>query len=95
MLFTNPLEIVKIRLQTQGEAVRLGTAASSKGTMQIISELGFFGLYKVLNHTFVAISPSDVTCNRAQELACCATFPSRPSTSPPTPLPRYLHNPKP
>ena len=46
VLFTNPLEIVKIRLQTQGEALRLGTAAAPKGTMQIISELGFFGLYK-------------------------------------------------
>jgi len=45
VLFTNPLEIVKIRLQTQGEASRLHGIAP-KGTLTIIKELGFFGLYK-------------------------------------------------
>jgi len=38
VLFTNPLEIVKIRLQVQ--------ETKSVGAMTIIRELGFFGLYK-------------------------------------------------
>jgi len=42
VLFTNPLEIVKIRLQTQGEP---GSVAK-RGAISIIRELGFFGLYK-------------------------------------------------
>lgn len=43
VLFTNPLEIVKIRLQVQGEGVK---GAKGLGAMTIIRELGFFGLYK-------------------------------------------------
>ncbi len=45
VLFTNPLEIVKIRLQTQGEALRLH-GVPPKSAMTIVRELGFFGLYK-------------------------------------------------
>ena len=46
VMFTNPLEIVKIRLQVAGEVVsgkriRAGT---------VIKDLGFFGLYKVCFH---------------------------------------------
>ena len=44
-MFTNPLEIVKIRLQTIGEQVRL-EGATPKGAVTIVKELGFFGLYK-------------------------------------------------
>jgi len=43
VLFTNPLEIVKIRLQVQGEG---GKGIKGAGAMQIVRELGFAGLYK-------------------------------------------------
>ena len=43
MLFTNPLEIVKIRLQVAGEI----TEGTRTGAVGIIKELGFTGLYKV------------------------------------------------
>lgn len=42
-MFTNPLEIVKIRLQVAGEIV--GKARVS--AISVIKDLGFFGLYKV------------------------------------------------
>lgn len=43
VVFTNPLEIVKIRLQVAGELG--GTAKVS--AISVIRDLGFFGLYKV------------------------------------------------
>ena len=48
VIFTNPLEIVKIRLQVQGEALKRGliTAAETQTAMNIVRELGFSGLYK-------------------------------------------------
>jgi solute carrier family 25 (mitochondrial aspartate/glutamate transporter), member 12/13 len=46
VIFTNPLEIVKIRLQTQGEAVLLSGKATAQGAASIIRSLGFRGLYK-------------------------------------------------
>ncbi|KAJ3227128.1 mitochondrial aspartate-glutamate transporter agc1 [Clydaea vesicula] len=45
VVFTNPLEIVKIRLQVQGEAAKVG-AAPKQSAMQIVRGLGLFGLYK-------------------------------------------------
>ncbi|TFY64934.1 hypothetical protein EVJ58_g2294 [Rhodofomes roseus] len=45
VIFTNPLEIVKIRLQMQGEAAKLEGAAP-KGAVHIIRQLGLVGLYK-------------------------------------------------
>ena len=45
MMFTNPLEIVKIRLQVAGE-IATGPKVSAIG---VVRELGFFGLYKVRN----------------------------------------------
>ena len=44
-MFTNPLEIVKIRLQVAGE-IATGPKVSAIG---VVRELGFFGLYKVRN----------------------------------------------
>jgi solute carrier family 25 aspartate/glutamate transporter 12/13 len=44
VIFTNPIEIVKIRLQVQGEAKKFGVAP--KSTLQILRELGFRGLYR-------------------------------------------------
>ena len=43
MVFTNPLEIVKIRLQVAGEIA----GGRSIGALSVIKELGFMGLYKV------------------------------------------------
>ena len=42
-MFTNPLEIVKIRLQVAGEMVDTARV----GAVQVVKELGFVGLYKV------------------------------------------------
>ncbi|CAH1775700.1 unnamed protein product [Owenia fusiformis] len=43
VVFTNPLEIVKIRLQVAGE---IASTAKSVSAISVIKELGFFGLYK-------------------------------------------------
>ncbi|CAO4368084.1 unnamed protein product [Caenorhabditis nigoni] len=43
VVFTNPLEIVKIRLQTAGEVQQAGKKI---GVMSVLKELGFLGLYK-------------------------------------------------
>ncbi|KAI8615523.1 mitochondrial carrier domain-containing protein [Chytriomyces sp. MP71] len=45
VVFTNPLEIVKIRLQVQGEAARKH-GAQRQSAMQIVRSLGLLGLYK-------------------------------------------------
>ncbi|KAI0778715.1 mitochondrial carrier [Trametes elegans] len=45
VIFTNPLEIVKIRLQVQGEAAKL-EGALPKGAVHIIRQLGLLGLYR-------------------------------------------------
>jgi len=45
VVFTNPLEIVKIRLQIQGEMAKSG-AAPKRSAMWIIKNLGLVGLYK-------------------------------------------------
>ncbi|KAF8735609.1 hypothetical protein AX14_001796 [Amanita brunnescens Koide BX004] len=45
VVFTNPLEIVKIRLQIQGEAAKL-EGAVPKGAIHIIRQLGILGLYR-------------------------------------------------
>lgn len=44
VLFTNPLEIVKIRLQVQGEGAIKG--AKGVGAISIVRELGLSGLYR-------------------------------------------------
>jgi solute carrier family 25 aspartate/glutamate transporter 12/13 len=45
VIFTNPMEIVKIRMQVAGEINR--DLAKSERTLAIVKELGFLGLYKV------------------------------------------------
>ncbi len=48
VIFTNPLEIVKIRLQVAGEI----TTGPRVSALSVIRDLGFFGLYKVCHiHT--------------------------------------------
>ncbi|CAF0768277.1 unnamed protein product [Brachionus calyciflorus] len=43
VIFTNPMEIVKIRMQVAGE---IQSQARSERTLKIVKELGFVGLYK-------------------------------------------------
>ena len=52
MIFTNPLEIVKIRLQIAGEM----TQGTRTGAIGVIKELGFTGLYKVYMYMYVCVS---------------------------------------
>ncbi|VBB75371.1 Putative calcium-binding mitochondrial carrier protein Aralar1 [Podospora comata] len=46
VVFTNPLEIVKIRLQVQGEVAKSLEGAPRRSAMWIIRNLGLVGLYK-------------------------------------------------
>jgi solute carrier family 25 (mitochondrial aspartate/glutamate transporter), member 12/13 len=45
-VFTNPLEIVKIRLQVQGEIAKSVDGAPRRSAMWIVRNLGLVGLYK-------------------------------------------------
>lgn len=47
VVFTNPLEIVKIRLQVAGEIASQGKISG----WSVVRELGFLGLYKVSSCT--------------------------------------------
>ncbi|KAG9236572.1 mitochondrial carrier domain-containing protein [Amylocarpus encephaloides] len=46
VIFTNPLEIVKIRLQVQGEVAKNVEGAPRRSAMWIVKNLGLVGLYK-------------------------------------------------
>lgn len=46
VIFTNPIEIIKIRLQIQGETAKLVADYKPKSALTILKELGFFGLYR-------------------------------------------------
>ncbi|KAG5912575.1 mitochondrial aspartate-glutamate transporter agc1, partial [Claviceps africana] len=46
VVFTNPLEIVKIRLQVQGEVAKTVGGAPKRSAMWIVRNLGLVGLYK-------------------------------------------------
>lgn len=46
VVFTNPLEIVKIRLQVQGELSKKSDAVPRRSAMWIVRNLGLVGLYK-------------------------------------------------
>lgn len=56
VIFTNPLEIVKIRLQIAGEIARK-TGAVPKKASTIVRELGFTGLYKGASACFARDIP--------------------------------------
>jgi hypothetical protein len=45
-VFTNPLEIVKIRLQIQGELAKNVEGVPKRSAMWIVRNLGLVGLYK-------------------------------------------------
>lgn len=53
VIFTNPLEIVKIRLQVAGEI----QSASRVGVFTVLKELGFLGLYKGARACFLRDIP--------------------------------------
>ncbi|KAE9413049.1 hypothetical protein Angca_010087, partial [Angiostrongylus cantonensis] len=53
VVFTNPLEIVKIRLQVAGEI----QSASRVGVVTVLKELGFLGLYKGARACFLRDIP--------------------------------------
>ncbi|KAH8599900.1 calcium-binding mitochondrial carrier protein-like protein Aralar1 [Bisporella sp. PMI_857] len=46
VIFTNPLEIVKIRLQVQGEIAKTHSDVPRRSAMWIVRNLGLVGLYK-------------------------------------------------
>ena len=46
VIFTNPLEIVKIRLQVQGEVAKAQKSVEKRSAMWIVRNLGLVGLYK-------------------------------------------------
>ncbi|EMR68621.1 hypothetical protein MGN70_002267 [Eutypa lata] len=46
VVFTNPLEIVKIRLQVQGEVMKADPTTPKRSAMWIVKNLGLAGLYK-------------------------------------------------
>lgn len=46
VVFTNPLEIVKIRLQVQGEIAKSVEGAPRRSALWIVKNLGLMGLYK-------------------------------------------------
>lgn len=46
VVFTNPLEIVKIRLQMQGEAAKTIEGVQKRSAIWIVRNLGLLGLYK-------------------------------------------------
>ncbi|KAL4888353.1 mitochondrial carrier domain-containing protein [Aspergillus ambiguus] len=46
VIFTNPLEIVKIRLQVQGEIAKTVEGAPRRSALWIVKNLGLMGLYK-------------------------------------------------
>ncbi|XP_046355558.1 electrogenic aspartate/glutamate antiporter SLC25A13, mitochondrial-like isoform X1 [Haliotis cracherodii] len=53
VVFTNPLEIVKIRLQVAGEIV----GKTKVGAISVVRDLGFFGLYKGAKACFLRDIP--------------------------------------
>jgi len=53
VMFTNPLEIVKIRLQVAGEVL----TNARPSAIQVMKELGFFGLYKGARACFLRDIP--------------------------------------
>lgn len=90
VIFTNPLEIVKIRLQVAGEI----TTGPRVSALSVVRDLGFFGLYKVTcarNGFSFCILPSGAGWGLTHPCLCRGRRPvssetsrSRPSISPHT-----------
>lgn len=73
MIFTNPLEIVKIRLQVAGEI----TTGPRVSALNVVRDLGFFGLYKVGRHLCGTETPAAAT-----SVNCCTRAGKGAPTSP-------------
>ncbi|KAK2096298.1 hypothetical protein P7K49_025332 [Saguinus oedipus] len=54
VIFTNPLEIVKIRLQVAGEI----TTGPRVSALSVVRDLGFFGIYKIIRHQRLLTYPN-------------------------------------
>ena len=67
VMFTNPLEIVKIRLQVAGE---MAAEAGKVSAWNTVKELGFFGLYKVNKITSGIV----ITVCREHRLVCYVIY---------------------
>ena len=67
VIFTNPMEIVKIRMQVAGE---IQSMARSEKTIKIVRELGFFGLYKVKGFLLNKIIYLNLELKRELEHVC-------------------------
>ena len=52
VIFTNPLEIVKIRLQVAGEMAQ----GAKVGAVQVVKELGLRGVYKARDYTHESVN---------------------------------------
>lgn len=77
-VFTNPLEIVKIRLQMQGENAKISGAARQSAA-QIVKSLGLLGLYKGA----IACLARDVPFSAIYFPACVASLLSLPLSASP------------
>lgn len=62
VIFTNPLEIVKIRLQVQGEMAKQGNAPK-RSAMWIVRNLGLVGLYKGASACLLRDGTYTMTCS--------------------------------
>ena len=76
VIFTNPVEIVKIRLQTAAllEANEPGVRRTGLG---IVRDLGFRGLYVVFEHENQRSNTNSNTNARTQVQGCIGMFPQR------------------
>lgn len=79
MIVTNPLEITKIRLQMQGEALK-ETGAVKRGAMHVVRQLGLVGLYKGAGACLLRDVPFSMIY-----------FTSYGMSSPPTAALRHVH----
>lgn len=80
-VFTNPLEIVKIRLQIQGELAKNLDGVPKRSAMWIVKNLGLVGLYKGANACLLRdgkhyLAPSMAIANEAFSSLLCHLFPS-------------------
>jgi solute carrier family 25 aspartate/glutamate transporter 12/13 len=84
VVFTNPLEIVKIRLQIQGELAKNVEGVPKRSAMWIVRNLGLVGLYKGASACLLRDGKSALYTRRLLVRLRCFQSHSRPSTSPRT-----------
>ena len=68
VIFTNPLEIVKIRLQVAGEMAQ----GAKVGAVQVVKELGLRGMYKARDYTHESVNfLESLPTSLPLSLLCC------------------------